>query len=155
MKNIWKIGQEKACNLKDIYFRTLERLQQNWDSLDKNRAGMAIRRGGDFAVRKGQCLPPVTLVDLWPVTVTHKVIRKTLLTTSCIWQKKHYGALIPNQIHFQYIHFIDHDAKVSDQYSCQLDAMSTYSAHIRLLCTSWSTICSGTRLKRRCLGLRL
>ena len=49
----------------------MARLKENWAKLDKNKNGQVIRRTGDFAIQKGQCLEPVTIVDLFPFT--HKV----------------------------------------------------------------------------------
>ena len=54
--------------------RTLQRLKDNWNILDKGRTGKVIRRTGDFANRKGQCLEPAAVVDMYPFTVTHKWI---------------------------------------------------------------------------------
>ena len=51
----------------------MARLKENWSRLDKNQKGEVIRRTGDFATRKGQCLEPTSVVDLFPFTVTHKV----------------------------------------------------------------------------------
>ena len=53
--------------------RTLERLRANWESLKKTAEGEVVREDGDYMVRRGQCLPPVTLRDLFVYTVTHKV----------------------------------------------------------------------------------
>ena len=41
--------------------------------LPKNQKGDVVRKTGDFATRKGQCIEPVSRVDLFPFTVTHKV----------------------------------------------------------------------------------
>ena len=64
--------------------RNLQRLKDNWAVLPKGRTGKVIRGTGDFAVRKGQCLEPAAVVDMYPFTVTHK-----------------------------WIHFLDFDVKVS------------------------------------------
>ena len=53
--------------------RTLAGLKENWANLRKNKKGEVVRVTGDFATRKGQCLEPVTVVDMFPFTVTHKV----------------------------------------------------------------------------------
>ena len=53
--------------------RNLASLKENWAQLRKNRKGEVIRVVGDFATRKGQCLEPVSVVDMFPFTVTHKV----------------------------------------------------------------------------------
>ena len=54
--------------------RTLQGLKDNWAILDKGRSGKVIRRTGDFSIRKGQCLEPAAVVDMYPFTVTHKWI---------------------------------------------------------------------------------
>lgn len=49
------------------------RLRENWESLKKSPGGEVVRREGDYLVRRGQCLPPVSLRELFVYTVTHKV----------------------------------------------------------------------------------
>jgi hypothetical protein len=60
------------------FLRNNERLRENWARLDKGRGGKVIRRTGDFAVRKGQCLEPTAVVEMFPFTVTHKVIIQSI-----------------------------------------------------------------------------
>ena len=58
---------------KCYFLRTLTRLRENWTSLPQNKKGEVVRKTGDFSTRKGQCIEPVSVVDLFPFTVTHKV----------------------------------------------------------------------------------
>ena len=54
--------------------RNLARLQENWESLPKNpTTGEVIRREDDYLVRRGQCSAPVSTIEQFPFTVTHKV----------------------------------------------------------------------------------
>ena len=51
----------------------MERLREHWECLKKTPGGDVVRREGDYLVRRGQCLPPVSLRELFVYTVTHKV----------------------------------------------------------------------------------
>ena len=44
--------------------RSLARLQELWENLEKDRKGEVIRRLGDFSTRKGLCHKHVTRRDL-------------------------------------------------------------------------------------------
>ena len=65
--------------------RSLARLQELWENLEKDRKGEVIRRLGDFSTRKGLRHKLVTRRVLWHFTVCHKVrkfILKNVLITS-------------------------------------------------------------------------
>jgi hypothetical protein len=57
----------------DSMSRSLERLWENWEILPKNDVGEVIRKTFDYDTRRGQCLPPSTVRELFPFTVMHKV----------------------------------------------------------------------------------
>ena len=65
---------EAGTTVSFLMVRTLRGLKDNWMILDKRRSGKVIRRTGDFVIRKGQCLEPAAVVDMYPFTVTHKWI---------------------------------------------------------------------------------
>jgi hypothetical protein len=63
-------------------YRKLHKLRANWATLPRKRDGTVRRDTGDFETRKGQCHEPISIVELYPITVTHKV--RTILESDLI-----------------------------------------------------------------------
>ena len=53
--------------------RSMDKTRANWATLPRKRDGTVRKDTGDFATRKGQCHAPTSIVELYPITVTHKV----------------------------------------------------------------------------------
>ena len=65
-----------------VCFRTHDATVALWESLPKTRSGEVVKRTGDYAVRKGLCHAPITIRELYPVTVCHKVNFSSLMVFS-------------------------------------------------------------------------
>ena len=55
-----------------------------------------VRREGDYLVRRGQCLPPISIRELFVYTVTHKVRHlAAYYHPTCLFTRLEESSLVP------------------------------------------------------------